>query len=94
LGQKNGRRGPGPGNRKEDLVRTIEGWETLRCSGQTSILLNRTQGVPTGFDVPVLPGERWWIALFGSSVDTEVLVRDLTLWRGERYPPEEEAGPR
>ena len=38
LGRKNGRRGPGPGDRKGGLVRPVERRETMRCGGQVDAI--------------------------------------------------------
>jgi hypothetical protein len=65
----------------------------IRPDGLSSIFLNREQINVSRY--PALPNNfTWKIELAGASVDTELLVRNLTLWRGERFPVKEgEADP-
>lgn len=57
----------------------------VRPDGIGSVILNRevvfeTSYVLTGHDTSL-----WTITLDGAGVDTELLFRDITLWRGARY---------
>ena len=65
----------------------------VRPDGLTSFFVNREQINVSRY--PALPNTfTWKIELAGASVDTELLVRNLTLWRGERFPVDEgEADP-
>ena len=65
----------------------------VRPDGRVSLYWNREL-----VDRPELPlripaGSRWIVELAGASVETELLVRNLTLWRGTRFSDPAEAGP-
>jgi DNA-binding SARP family transcriptional activator len=57
----------------------------VRSDGTYKIFVNRSEVFefqnPWGID----PNLEWRIELAGASLDTELLIRNLTLWRGERF---------
>lgn len=57
----------------------------IRADGETSILLERSLWVPTDGRVTIDPDKLWKIDFHGPSVDTQLLIRNVTVWRGERY---------
>lgn len=57
----------------------------IRADGKTSILLERSLWVPTDGRVTIDPEKLWRIEFHGPSVDTQLLIRNVTVWRGERY---------
>ncbi len=66
----------------------------VRPDGQVQVLV---QGIPVGshpLHVDAGTGSPWYLQIVGSAVDTELLVRDLGVWRGVREAPDTEAGPR
>ena len=57
----------------------------VRADGTTSVFLNRRLATQPRTRVRLDPGGEWIIRLFGASVDTDLWIRNLTLWRGERF---------
>lgn len=57
----------------------------LRADGLASVFLHRELAYTSSLRIPVEAGGRWRIELSGAAVDTELLVRHLVLWRGERF---------
>jgi len=69
----------------------------VRADGATSLFLNRQLAVRPSTRLRLDTGREWVIRIYGASVDTHLWVRNLTLWRGERYdatrPPTSSALP-
>ena len=57
----------------------------VRADGATSIFLNRELVHEAAERMDVDGGRLWRIDVSGASVDTELRIRNLSLWRGERY---------
>jgi DNA-binding SARP family transcriptional activator len=57
----------------------------LRADGHASAYLNRKFLVESPLPVRVQPGERWRVVIQGAAVDTELLVRNIVLWRELRF---------
>jgi hypothetical protein len=60
----------------------------LRPDGTFTVFVNRKLVSQSRYPLQDFKEFRWKIELGGASVDTELLVRNLTLWRGERFPVE------
>jgi DNA-binding SARP family transcriptional activator len=58
----------------------------VRPDGIVSVFANRRFLRQLGFLVRVNREDSWKLLLYGASVDTEALVRSMTVWRGTRYP--------
>ena len=58
----------------------------IRPDGDVSLFANGEFLWRVGFPIAVREGDSWRLVLFGASVDTEALVRSVTVWRGTRYP--------
>jgi len=65
------------------------GWTHLaiqvRPDGYTEAVVNRRVVAQSRLRLPDPGTARWHVCLFGASVDTRLLVRDLRVWRGVRY---------
>jgi DNA-binding SARP family transcriptional activator len=57
----------------------------VRADGAASVLLDGEVVYSAEHPIELDPELPWRVALRGVSVDTEVLVRNVVLWRGERY---------
>jgi DNA-binding SARP family transcriptional activator len=57
----------------------------VRADGATSVFLNRRLASRPAGRLDLESGQEWRINLYGASVDTDLWVRNLTLWRGERF---------
>jgi hypothetical protein len=57
---------------------------SVRPDGRVTIFLGREVVFLSEQRLAIRPDRVWRIQLSGSSVDTELLVRNLTIWRGER----------
>jgi hypothetical protein len=83
--------GPFAGRREFSVARFLpsDDWVHLalqvRADGATSVFLDRhLASSPTG-RLDLAPGQEWRINLYGASVGTDLWIRNLTLWRGERF---------
>lgn len=57
----------------------------VRADGEVSFYMNhRYLGTAPG-RLPVVPGEKWRVALLGAAVDTRLFVRNLVVWGEPRY---------
>jgi hypothetical protein len=65
----------------------------VRADGATSIFLNRRLTATPAGRLDLAPGQKWRINLYGASVDTDLWIRNLTLWRGERFDANPGQGP-
>ena len=65
------------------------GWVHLalqvRADGATAVFLDRQLAFSPEEPLTLGPGRRWRIDLHGASVDTDLWIRSLNLWRGERF---------
>jgi hypothetical protein len=61
----------------------------VRADGAPSLFLNREHVVSSQFKLPISEEDSWRVMLAGASVDTELLVRNLVVWRGERFDAED-----
>ncbi|MGW8268060.1 MAG: Ig-like domain-containing protein, partial [Longimicrobiales bacterium] len=57
----------------------------VRADGATSLFLDRQLAVKPSTRLRLVSEREWVIGLYGSSVDTDLRIRNLILWRGERY---------
>ena len=57
----------------------------LRADGALSVFLNRELTHRSDVVLPLEPRARVHVRLGGASVDTRLLIRDVVLWRGERF---------
>jgi len=57
----------------------------LRADGALSVFLDRELAHRSDVVLPVEPQARVHVRLGGASVDTRLLIRDVVLWRGERF---------
>ena len=57
----------------------------IRPDGVLTLFVNGEPVRRIGFRIAVHPDELWRLRIFGASVDTEVLVRSVTVWTGLRY---------
>lgn len=56
----------------------------IRPDGEVSLRVNGSVAGSVPLHLEVAPGEEWHLQVSGASVDTELLVRDLVVWRGVR----------
>jgi hypothetical protein len=57
----------------------------VRPDGTVVLVLNRRSAFTFPTRIHVEPGRAWRILLAGRAVETELLVRHLIVWSGERY---------
>jgi hypothetical protein len=56
-----------------------------RPDGAVQAYLDGTLWVEGSERLRIRDAEPWQVAIMGAAVDTELLIRDLTVWRGIRY---------
>ena len=65
------------------------GWTHLAIQvisdGYAEVVVKRRVVAQSRLRLPDPGTARWHVCLFGASVDTRLLVRDLRVWRGVRY---------
>jgi hypothetical protein len=68
---------------------TTDGWIhvalQVRADGLTSLVVNRQRVGVSPVALLVEDPEDWYLVLIGTTVGTEVYVRSLAAWQGERY---------
>ena len=57
----------------------------IQADGELSVYMNREHLFTSRFLFTPSPGAVYRIALAGAAADTELLFRDVYLWRGARY---------
>ena len=57
----------------------------IRADGETSLVVNRQPVGVNPVDLQTDPRLEWHVILFGTVVGTELYMRNLTVWPGERY---------
>jgi DNA-binding SARP family transcriptional activator len=83
--------GPSAGRREFSVApfRPSDDWVHLalqvRADGATSVFLDRRLASRPAGRLDLAPGQKWRINLYGASVGTDLWIRNLTLWRGERF---------
>jgi hypothetical protein len=56
----------------------------VQPDGQVTVRVNGTTAGSVPLHLDIQPGDEWRLAITGASVDTELVVRDLLVWRGVR----------
>lgn len=56
----------------------------VRPDGEVSVRVNGSVAGTVPLHLAVAPGEEWHLQVSGASMDTELVVRDLLVWRGVR----------
>ena len=57
----------------------------VRADGESSLVVNHERVATSPILLPTIPGHQWAIVIYGAAVGTEVLVRNLNIWREIRY---------
>lgn len=64
----------------------------MRADGTLTLLVNRTPVATSPLRLRNTADTEWRVAMYGSSWETEALIRNFTLWDEPRYPVEVEVG--
>lgn len=66
-----------------------DGWVHLalqvRADGQTSLVVNRQRVAVAPVALDTRPSHQWVLLIQGDAIGTEIFVRNLAVWAGERY---------
>jgi hypothetical protein len=57
----------------------------VRADGDVSLVVDRQRITSAPVALQTLPGKEWYLVLQGDALGTELYVRDLRIWPGERY---------
>jgi hypothetical protein len=57
----------------------------VRADGDVSLVVDRERIASAPVTLQALPGKDWYLVVQGDAVGTELYVRNLSIWPGERY---------